>query len=236
MERWEPSSRRVRAELAGVVIADSLAPVLVWQRRYPTDYAVPLADVRVDLLHDGGRDGDRRWFDATIGGATFERIGWTPQDAPELAEHIVLAWGAMDRWLEEDEEVLGHPRDPYTRCDVIRSTRHVQIRVDGELVADSERPVLLFETGLPTRYYLPAADVRLELLEASAHASFCPYKGRASYHSVRVDGRVSENIVWHYPEPFDEVAKIRDLLAFFDEKVEVTIDGTVQPRPETAWS
>ena len=120
--------------------------------------------------------------------------------------------------------------------DSIQSTRHVQVRVGGTLVADSTRPVLLFETGLPTRYYLPADDVRLDLLEPSAHTSFCPYKGWASYHSVRVDGNVHENIVWYYTDPFDEVSKIRDLLAFFDEKVEVIVDGVVQPTPVTAWS
>jgi len=95
---------------------------------------------------------------------------------------------------------------------------------------------MLFETGLPTRYYLPAADVRVELLEPSTRTSFCPYKGRASYHSVRIDGDLREDIVWYYPEPFDEVAKIRDLLAFYDEQVEVTIDGVVQAQPATPWS
>jgi uncharacterized protein (DUF427 family) len=236
MDRWEASNRRVRAELNGVTIVDTLTPVLVWQRRYPTNYAVPLVDVPAGLLRDASPEGDRRWFDAEIAGQTIEHIGWTPLDAPELAEHIVLEWGVMDRWLEEDEEILGHPRDPYTRCDPIQSTRHVQVRVGGTLVADSTRPVLLFETGLPTRYYLPADDVRLDLLEPSAHTSFCPYKGWASYHSVRVDGNVHENIVWCYTDPFDEVSKIRDLLAFFDEKVEVIVDGVVQPTPVTAWS
>jgi uncharacterized protein (DUF427 family) len=160
----------------------------------------------------------------------------TPEARIEAVWQAVLDWAAMDRWLEEDEEVLGHPRDPYTRCDPIHSTRHVQVRIDGTLVADSTRSVMLFETGLPTRYYLPADDVRVDLLEPSAHTSFCPYKGRASYHSVRVGENVRENIVWYYQEPFDEVAKIRDLLAFYDEQVEVTIDGVVQPQPASPWS
>ena len=236
MERWEPGNRRVRAEARGVVIADSLAPVLIWLRRYPTNYAFPREHVRVDLLREAERDDERQWLDAVIDGEAIERVGWVPQGVPELADHIVLDWAAMDRWLEEDEVVLGHPRDPYTRCDPIHSTRHVQVRVDGVLVADSNRSVMLFETGLPTRYYLPAADVRVELLEPSTRTSFCPYKGRASYHSVRIDGDLREDIVWYYPEPFDEVAKIRDLLAFYDEQVEVTIDGVVQAQPATPWS
>jgi uncharacterized protein (DUF427 family) len=236
MDRWESANRRVRAEVRGVVIADSLAPVLIWLRRYPTNYAVPREHVRMDLLREAVCEDDCQWFDAELEGEVIERIGWVPQGVPELASHIVLDWTAVDRWLEEDEVVLGHPRDPYTRCDPIHSTRHVQVRIDGTLVADSTRSVMLFETGLPTRYYLPADDVRVDLLEPSTHTSFCPYKGRASYHSVRVGEKVSENIVWYYREPFDEVSKIRDLLAFYDEQVEVTIDGVVQPQPASPWS
>ena len=131
----------------------------------------------------------------------------------------------MDAWYEEEEQVFVHARDPYHRVDIRDSSRHVRVSVDGELVADTHRPRLLFETGLPTRYYLPREDVREEVLEGSERQTGCPYKGFASYLSVRTPRRLVRDVIWFYPEPFAEAAAIKNLLAFYSERVEVVVDG-----------
>jgi uncharacterized protein (DUF427 family) len=132
--------------------------------------------------------------------------------------------------------VFKHPRDPYHRVDVLNSSRHVQVRVGGVLVAESRRPRLLFETGLPVRYYLPKLDVRPESLVPSATRTRCPYKGEAVYWSVRAGGELFEDIVWSYPAPIPEAPKIENLLAFYNEKTDITVDGVLQERPATKWS
>ena len=137
----------------------------------------------------------------------------------------------MDQWFEEDEEIFVHPRDPHTRVDALRSSRHVRVVMAGETVAETTRPVLLFETGLPTRYYIPPEDVRLDLLEPSGAGTRCPYKGVASYHSVRVGGELVADVVWHYPFPIPECPKIEGLLAFYNERVDLYVDGELQERP-----
>ena len=143
----------------------------------------------------------------------------------------------MDAWFEEDEEVFVHPRDPYTRLDVIQSSRHVRVVVGGETVAETDHPVLLFETGLPVRYYIPKVDVRMDLLEPSKSHTECPYKGIASYYSVRIGDQVVVDIAWYYPFPHLEVGKIQNLISFYDEKVDaVYVDGEKQDRPKTHWS
>ena len=129
-----------------------------------------------------------------------------------------------------------HPRDPYHRVDVLGSSRHVQVRVGGVLIAESRRPRLLFETGLPVRYYLPKLDVRLDLLTPSPTRTRCPYKGEAVYWSVQAAGDVYENIVWSYPAPIPETPKIENMLAFFNEKTDIVVDGVAQERPVTRWS
>jgi uncharacterized protein (DUF427 family) len=141
----------------------------------------------------------------------------------------------MDEWLEEDEPVYTHPRDPHKRVDILASSRHVRVAVDGVTVAESSRPVILFETGLPPRYYLPLPDVRTALLRPSETMSHCPYKGTASYWSV-VTGRgdsVHEDIVWLYRSPLPESQKVAGLACFYDEKADVYLDGVLQERPRT---
>ncbi len=141
----------------------------------------------------------------------------------------------MDAWYEEDEEVWVHARDPYHRVDVVRSSRHVEVMVAGERLADSHRPALLFETGLPVRYYLPKLDVRMDLLRATATLTNCPYKGRAQYWSLVLGEKVHEDVVWCYHTPLPESAKIADLVCFYNEKVEVIVDGVAEERPETGF-
>lgn len=142
----------------------------------------------------------------------------------------------MDAWFEEDEEVFTHPRDPYTRLDILPSSRHVRVEVDGMTIAESTSPRLLFETGLPVRYYLPKTHVRMDLLTASDTESHCPYKGQAEWWSVRVGDTVREDLAWSYRTPLPESQKISGLVAFYDEKVDIYIDGVLQQRPHTKFS
>jgi uncharacterized protein (DUF427 family) len=148
---------------------------------------------------------------------------------------VVLDFGAFDAWYEEDELNVAHPRDPFHRIDVLPSSRQVQLELDGVPLADSSRPALLFETMLPTRYYLPRADVTAELIPSDTK-TWCAYKGQASYFSVTVGGRLVADIAWTYPNPRHDALQVRDLIAFFTERVDVILDGERHPRPVTPWS
>jgi uncharacterized protein (DUF427 family) len=152
-------------------------------------------------------------------------------DGPDLSEYVSFVWDAVDAWFEEDEQILRHARDPYKRVDVLHSSRHLRVLVNGVVVADTQRPMLLFETGLPVRYYLPKLDVRLDLLTPTATTSRCPYKGEAIYWSLDANGEHLDDIVWSYPSPIPELPKIENLLAFYNEKVDIEIDGTIIDRP-----
>ncbi len=173
-------------------------------------------------------------------GQTISNVGWSYKEADpqyaSLADHIAFYWNKLDAWFEEDEQVYVHPRDPHKRVDVMASSRHVKVVVDGEVIAETHRPHLLFETDLPTRYYIPATDVRLDLLERTETSSQCPYKGRAVYWSIRAGGKVHKDLVWSYPFPIPECTKIAQLMAFFNEKLDIYVDGQLQPRPKTNWS
>ncbi len=140
----------------------------------------------------------------------------------------------MDAWYEEEEEVFVHPRDPYHRVDTVSSSRHIQVVVDGEIVAETRRAHLLFETGLPTRYYISQEDVRMSLLTPTQ--TQCPYKGVSSYWSVHVNGSVHEDIVWGYPNPIPEIPKIKGLVSFYNEKLDIYVDGVLEEKPRTVWS
>ena len=143
----------------------------------------------------------------------------------------------MDAWFEEDDEVYVHARDPYKRVDVLHSSRHVKVVVAGQVMAESRRPAVLFETGLPTRYYLPKADVRMDLLVPTDTETRCPYKGTASYYSMRSGSALVRDIAWYYRHPIPECSKIENLICFFDERVDaVYVDGELQDRPRTRWS
>lgn len=239
----EPSPRRVRAYVGGVTVADSQRVLLAFEPRRLPVYWFPTADVRLDLLtptgESGPHPGTARWSLA-LGDRTIDTAAWTyPEPGSEraaLRDHAAFYWASMDAWYEEDDEAFVHPRDPYHRVEVLHASRRVRVELDGQLLAESSRPRLLFEPPLPTRYYLPKQDVRPDLLEPSATTSRCPYKGVASYWSVRVGDRVVPDLVWGYPSPILECAKIENLLCFFNEQVDLFVDGELQPRPSTPWS
>jgi uncharacterized protein (DUF427 family) len=236
---WEPSARWVRGMFGATTVVDSRAPVLVWEPGTTVPlYAFPEADVRADLLRPAAHrprrahSGSAVFHDLLVDGVTVPNAAWRfPGD---LAGHVAFEWAArvgrgLDRWIEEDEEITVHPRDPHIRVDALPSSRHVVVRLDGEVLADTRHPVLLFETGLPTRYYLPAADVVWDRLTPVGLRTGCPYKGVARYwtHPAVAD------VAWSYPDPLPAVGVVRDLVAFYDEAVDVEVDGVAQDRPRT---
>jgi uncharacterized protein (DUF427 family) len=244
--RIEPSPRRVRAFVGGHPIADSRRVLLVFEPRRLPVYYFPAADVRANLLKPSdyssgsGAQSDLTRWKLEVDGRTIDNVGWTYR-APDaerapLKDHVAFYWAKLDAWFEEDEEVYVHPRDPHKRVDVLASSRHVRVEVNGLVVADTHRPHLLFETDLPTRYYIPSVDVRLDLLEPSQTTTQCPYKGRAVYWSIRAGDAVHKDLVWSYPFPIAECPKIERLMAFFNEKLDIFVDDELQPKPKTPWS
>ncbi len=240
----ELSPRRVRAYFDNQLLVDSEKVLLVFETKRPPVYWFPIEDVRMDLLtpKDAAADsgsGTRRWR-SHAGGRVEENLAWNyaepTGDLAPLEGYIAFYWKAVDRWFEEDQEVFVHPRDPYTRVDTVHSSRHVRVEVDGQVIAETTRPVLLYETGLPTRYYIPKLDVRMELLEATDTLTHCPYKGAASYWSLRVGDKTYRDFVWAYPHPIPEIPKIENLLCFYNEKVDLYVDGVKQKRPVSPFS
>jgi uncharacterized protein (DUF427 family) len=243
---WEPSERWVRGTRDGVTVVDSRAPVLVWEPEHPVPrYAFPASDVRTDLLEPvkrppvGRHEGATTYYDLVAGDVTVANAAWR---YPRLPDHISFAWFkhpevVLDHWYEENEEIFVHPRDPYKRVDPLPSSRHVVVEIAGRVVAETRAPVLLFETGLPTRYYIPPADVRFDLLEATGTHTRCPYKGIASYWSLS-DGApdVPADLAWAYPEPIPAAAPIKDHVAFYNEAVDIVVDGVKQHRPITLFT
>ncbi len=230
--RVEHGAKRIRAYLAGELVADTTQPLLVWEKPYYPTYYFPATDVRAELLraddqtaHSPSR-GDAALFTVTAGDTTrtgaAQRFTQSPFEA--LRDTIRFEWDAIDAWFEEDEQVFAHPRDPFTRVDILSSSRHVRIDVDGLTIAESTRPTLLFETGLPARYYLPKTHVRMDLLTQSDSVSHCPYKGNAEYWSLEHDD-LRADIAWSYRTPLPESQKIAGLISFYTDKVDLYVDG-----------
>lgn len=242
--RVEQGAKRVRAYLGGQVVADTTQPRLVWEVPYYPAYYFPVQDVRTDLLvasatvtHSPSR-GDAQHFTVKAGGKSAEDAALQYVESPmeELRGLIRLDWDAMDGWFEEDEEVFTHPRDPYTRMDILPTSRRVRVELDGVVLADSTNARVLFETGLPPRWYIPKTDLRMDLLVPTGTATHCPYKGQAQYWSVRVDDRLVEDLAWSYRTPLPESQKIAGLVSFYSERVDLFIEGRLQERPVTKFS
>jgi uncharacterized protein (DUF427 family) len=227
--RFEASPRWVRVRLGDTFVADSKRVMLLLEPQKLPIYYFPKDDVRMDLLQSAG---ERLWT-VKVGSRFGERAAWEREAYPG---YIAFKWDQMDAWFEEDDEVWVHPRDPYHRVDVVTSSRHVQVVADGVTVADTRRPRLLFETGLPTRYYIPKLDVRMDLLTPTATQTRCPYKGKAMYWSVRVGDSEHKDVVWSYSPPLPECTRIDNLMAFYNEKVDIIVDGELQAKPKTPWS
>ncbi len=235
----ETSPRCVRVVLGGETVAESDEVLMLHPPGRTPTYLFPRRHVRTDFFEAS----ERRRSDAGMGVGTYwtVRVGdrraidgaysWEqpPKSAATIAGLIAFDWDSMDAIFEEDEEVFVHPRDPYTRIDVLRSSRRVRVRVRETVVADSTRPRMLIESGLPVRWYLPREDVRMDLLEPSYTTTRCPYKGIAHYWSLRLDDRYEKDIVWTYPEPFHDGEGVRGLLCFIEDRVDLKVDfGTVR--------
>ncbi len=240
--RVEESGRRVRVMLAGEIVADSTRPLLVWEVPYYPTYYFPAEDVKTDHLVETGETrsspsrGEATQYVVKAGNAEGAAYSFHESKIADIADHYAFVWGTMDHWFEEDEEVFVHARDPYTRIDILPSSRRVRVEIDGVTVADSTNVSFLFETGLPTRYYFPKADVRMDLASPTDLATACPYKGTARYWSLTIDGSAHENILWGYDSPLPESQKIGGLVAFYNEKVDIYVDEVLQERPSTKFS
>ncbi|WP_448615471.1 DUF427 domain-containing protein [Modestobacter sp. URMC 112] len=243
-DQVEPVPRRVRAVLAGTTVVDTTRARYVWEWPPYPQYYLPLADVRPGVLVDEQRSRRAARGTAHRHGV---RVGETSrpdaadvyrEDAAEgVAGTVRFDWAAMDAWYEEDEQVFVHPRNPYARVDAVRSSRTVRVELDGVVLAESTSPVMVFETGLPTRYYLPRTAVRFEHLVPSRTVTSCPYKGTTSaWWSVRVGDRTDPDLAWCYDFPTREVLPIAGLVAFLNEKVDHVLDGELLERPTTPFS
>jgi uncharacterized protein (DUF427 family) len=243
VEQWP---RRVRAVIGDVVVADSTRVLLLLEKGHLPVYYFPADDVRTDVMEPTEKHtrcpykGDASYWTVKAGDREVANAVWSYLDPlPERTDikgYMAFYWDRVDSWWEEDDEVFVHPRDPYHRVDVLNSSRHVRVEVDGQTVAETRRPRLLFETYLPTRYYIPKLDVRLDLLEETDTVTHCPYKGKARYWKLRAPGGTIKDIAWSYPFPIPECPKIENLVAFFNERADIYVDGELQPRPKSPWS
>ncbi len=261
--RFEPSPKRVRAVAGGETWADTNAAMVVWEPgRIVPGYAVPESDLDAALLPAGPapaatahpvrvdaggptaldprspfsvRTTPGESLSLRRGSRVLDGAGFRPDD-PDLAGYVVLDFGAFDQWFEEDDQVFGHTRDPFKRIDVRSTSRRVTVAVDGVVLADSTRARLLFETHLPTRTYFPREDVRQDALVPSDTTSTCAYKGPARYWSAHVDDQLLRNLAWSIEQPLSDGVEVTDRIAFFDERVDVTVDGKPRPRPVSPWS
>jgi len=244
--KFEPSPRWVRVYFNSQLIADSRNMMLLRETNRLPVYFFPKKDVRMDCLQpsdhttDPSPKGEGVFWHVKVGDKVADNAAFTfrnpPDNDPKLEDHVAFQWNEMDAWFEEDDEVFVYARDPYKRVDVLQSSRHIKVVVDGVAVADSKRPWLLFDTGLPTRYYLPKPDVRMDLLEPSDTVTRCPYKGEANFYSIRTGDELYRDLAWTYRYPMLECLKIQGFLGFLSEKVDIYEDDKLQPRPKTPWS
>lgn len=229
--------------VGGVPLVDSTQSRFVWEVPYYPAWYFPLDAIAGELVANGTSvrspsRGEGTRYNIVIDDLTLADAAWRHADSPveELRDLVRVEWDAVDIWFEEDVEVFVHPRSPEVRIDALPSSRHVRVLIDGEVVADSDRPTILFETGLPTRYYLPKTDVRFDLLSPTESSSACPYKGWANYWNVEVNGTTHDDIAWGYRTPLPESAAVAGLVCFYNEKVDIEVDGVATERPKTKFS
>jgi len=240
----EPVPRRIRAYLGGEKVLDTTRALYVWEVPYYPQYYIPASDVRRDLLVPEGHTQQTGRGAAELHGLRVGEVN-RPRAARLIAESEIdgvtgtvrFEWGALDAWFEEDEQVFVHPRSPYTRVDALRSDRPVRIELDGVVLADSPSPVMVFETGLPTRYYISRIHVNFEHLIPTGTVTACPYKGVTSgYWSAQAGETVHEDLAWAYDFPTRQLLPIAGLIAFYNERVDTFVDGRPLERPHTHFS
>ena len=237
----ETGAKRVRLYLANNLVADTLHPLLVWEKPFYPTYYIPAKDVHADLKPTGQTDhspsrGDAQIHDVLINGTAAPAKARTIPESPlpELRDAVRFDFDAFD-WFEEDEPIYTHPRDPYSRIDVLSSSRHFRAELNGVVLADSPNTRILFETGLPPRYYIPITALNQDILRPSDTVTHCPYKGAATYWSVQIGDETHTDLIWGYRTPFPEVQKITGLAAVYNEKVDIYLDGVLQERPKARY-
>lgn len=236
---FEPFPRRVRAVFGTETVLDTTSGMLLHESNLLPQLYLPRADLREDLLTRTDErthcpfKGDASYWSIAVNGQIAEDAVWSYLDplpaARWLRGYVGVYWDSMDAWFDEDEQVAGRLRDPYHRVDTRSTSRQVRVLAGDELIAVSRRAILLSETGLPNRFYLPADDVRTDLLEPSGTHTVCPYKGTASYRSLRTPSGVIPDAAWCYPKPLEGVAAIRDHLCFVADGIETWVDGVQLP-------
>ncbi|MDV6271645.1 DUF427 domain-containing protein [Rhodococcus globerulus] len=244
---FEPSARLVRGTIGEHTVVESTAPVLVWEPDQAVPgYVFPRADVRTELLtpteapaHDR-HAGVRTWYDLELDGVTYPALAFD-YAVEGLEDYVGIDWfrrtdPGVEHWYEEAEEIFRHPRDPYKRIDSLQSTRHVEVYIGDTKVADTRVPVLLFETRLPVRYYIRQEDVDFTHLRETTLSTTCPYKGDARYWSYENGEAVLENVIWAYPTPLESVSNITDYVSFYNEVVDIVVDGIPLTRPVSEFS
>ena len=237
----EPVPRRVRASLNGQTVLDTVHAVYLWEWPYYPQYHIPAVDVDPRALVAGTdlhrhKHGEVVKVNLHAGEIERPRAGHRYLSSPisEIVDTIRFDWDALDAWYEEDEQVFVHPRNPYVRVDALRSTRPVRVELDGVVLAESSSPVMVFETGLPTRYYLNRTEVNFDHLEASDTVTACPYKGLTTgYWNIRLGTSTYNDLACTYDFPTRQLLPIAGLVAFYNEKVDVILDGEKLPRPTT---
>jgi uncharacterized protein (DUF427 family) len=243
---FEPVPQRIRALFEKETVVDTTRAMLLHESKHLPVYYFPEADIRADLLVPSDRTtrcphkGEASYSSLRVGERTAENAVWAYrapiESASFLRGYVAFYWNQMDEWFAEDEELHGHPRDPYARIDVYPSSRHVRILLDGQVLADTRRSRALFESNLPTRWYIPQEDVRMDLLETSTTRTRCAYKGSASHFHAQLRGALHEDVAWTYPEPQHDGEPVKDYVAFYNERVVVELDGEPEDRVESQWS
>ena len=227
--------------IGGEIVADTTRPLLVWEKPYYPTYYFPEPDVRTEVLVDTGETrrspsrGEATQLAVKVNGSEGVAYTYREPKIEEIAGHYAFVWSTMDHWFEEDEEVFVHPRDPYTRIDILPSSRMVRVEIDGVTVAETSNASFLFETGLPVRYYMPKTDVRMELMRPTGSETHCPYKGTARYWSAEVNGKIYEDVLWGYDSPLPESQKVLGQVSFYNEKVDIYVDDELEERPKTKF-
>lgn len=237
-----PSNKWIRGYRNGRVVVDARQYVFVWEVLYWPWWFFARDDIDGELVPSsappptkGVLDGVVL-YDLIVDGQTLEGVARGYPDHPELQDLVTIQFDALDRWFEEDVEVFVHPRSPYTRVDALASSRHVVVSIDGVVLANSRKPTVLFETGAPARYYLPMTDVHLERLTQNTRRSSCPYKGDSTFFDAHIGDRIATDIAWTYVLPRAEAIGVAGLICFYNEKVDIDVDGEREARPRTHFS